>query len=241
MSPHASRWNSRQPSPRSRSCSRTNSGRKLVVTVSRSSSSSTMTVGTAKLNRSPDGHKMLNHYALLHELGKGNNGEVRLVRDTYTGVFYACKSVNRPANGSPEDARGATRTKEHEACAGLRKEIALGSRLHHRNIVNMVEAIDDPTHKKIYVIMEYCAGGALMPDSEATVAIPPETARRYFGMGYGCGSYVFAIFNPTSTYPCPNVSLTLTLITLPHQHPPYPDAHYPTSIPLGISVIWLWG
>ena len=114
-----------------------------------------MTVGTAKLNRSPDGHKMLNHYALLHELGKGSNGEVRLVRDTLTGVLYACKSVNRPAHGSPEDARGATRTRDHEACAGLRKEIALGSRLRHPNIVNMVEAIDDPTHKKIYVIMMF--------------------------------------------------------------------------------------
>ena len=163
------------------STSYSNSGRKIPGSgfVSRTSSSSTMTVGTVNLSRSPDGFKMLNQYALLYELGKGSNGEVRLVRDTLTGILYACKSVNRPAHGSPEDARGATRTKDHEACAGLRKEIALGSKLRHPNIVNMVEAIDDPNHKKIYVIMEYCAGGALMPDSEATVAIPPEMARRY--------------------------------------------------------------
>jgi hypothetical protein len=31
--------------------------------------------------------------------------------------------------------------------------------------VNLVEVIDDPSYKRMCLVMEYCEGGALMPDA----------------------------------------------------------------------------
>ena len=37
--------------------------------------------------------------------------------------------------------------------------------LRHPHIVNLVEVIDDPSYKRMCLVMEYCEGGALMPDA----------------------------------------------------------------------------
>ena len=45
-----------------------------------------------------------------------------------------------------------------------------GRRLRHPNIVNLVEVIDDPSYKRMCLLMEYCPGSALMPNTEDTIA-----------------------------------------------------------------------
>jgi serine/threonine protein kinase len=52
------------------------------------------------------------------------------------------KSIARPGN-SYADKEGA---------AAIKQEISILKRLHHENIVKLVEVIDDPSSRKIYLI-----------------------------------------------------------------------------------------
>jgi serine/threonine protein kinase len=45
----------------------------------------------------------------------------------------------------------------------LVKEIAILKKLHHPNIVNLVEVIDDPSTDSLLLAMEYVEGGTLQP------------------------------------------------------------------------------
>jgi serine/threonine protein kinase len=45
----------------------------------------------------------------------------------------------------------------------LVKEIAILKKLHHPNIVNLVEVIDDPSTDSLLLVMEYVEGGTLQP------------------------------------------------------------------------------
>lgn len=43
----------------------------------------------------------------------------------------------------------------------IQKEIAILKKVSHTNIVRLFEVMDDPTHHKIYLVMEYVDGGDL--------------------------------------------------------------------------------
>lgn len=137
----------------------------------------------ARSSRSTDSHgvttKSINEYKLLGELGKGSMGEVKLVEHAPTGQRYAMKIVMRPPPCT-SGKNNANNTRTNNQVLSMQKEIAIGARLHHPNIVNMVEAIDDVSYKRLCLVMEHCAGGSLMPDAEAATAYPEEEARRYF-------------------------------------------------------------
>jgi serine/threonine protein kinase len=132
----------------------------------------------ARSSRSTDGRgtKLINEYRLVGELGKGSMGEVKLVEDSVSGARYAMKIVLRPPPGNS----GKTSARTSTQVLSVQREIAIGARLRHPNIVNMVEAIDDPSYKRLCLVMEHCAGGSLMPDSETATAYPERVARRYF-------------------------------------------------------------
>ncbi|KAE8224132.1 hypothetical protein CF319_g2933 [Tilletia indica] len=45
--------------------------------------------------------------------------------------------------------------------AKVKREIAILKKLHHSNVVSLLEVIDDPDSKKIFMVLEYMAGGEL--------------------------------------------------------------------------------
>ncbi|KAK0559229.1 hypothetical protein OC844_004563 [Tilletia horrida] len=45
--------------------------------------------------------------------------------------------------------------------AKVKREIAILKKLHHTNVVSLLEVIDDPDSKKIFMVLEYMAGGEL--------------------------------------------------------------------------------
>ncbi|URE07603.1 serine threonine-protein kinase [Musa troglodytarum] len=86
---------------------------------------------------------MEERYELLKELGAGNFGVARLVKDKNTGELVAVKYIER---GKKID--------EH-----VLREIINHRSLRHPNIVRFKEVVLTPTH--LAIVMEYAAGGEL--------------------------------------------------------------------------------
>jgi serine/threonine protein kinase len=95
---------------------------------------------------------------------------VNLVKDETTGVEYAMKVMARPSTSGTKQSSLDTEI----------EEIAIMKKLRHPNIVMLHEVIDDPNSRKIYIIQEFVARGALMPDVEFCEPFTCEQAREYF-------------------------------------------------------------
>jgi serine/threonine protein kinase len=117
------------------------------------------------------GDKLVNKYLVVRELGRGATGEVYMVRDEETGQSYAMKVTNRYAAGWSEDS---------QRNRSIALEIAVMKKLQHENIVNLIEVIDDPKNRKIFLVQELMEGGALMPDLEKQDPMINEVAWKYF-------------------------------------------------------------
>ncbi|GMH00173.1 hypothetical protein Nepgr_002012 [Nepenthes gracilis] len=85
----------------------------------------------------------MERYDIVKEIGFGNFGVAKLVRDKWTKEFFAVKFIER---GSKID--------EH-----VRREIMNHSSLKHPNIIRFKEVLLTPTH--LAIVMEYAAGGEL--------------------------------------------------------------------------------
>jgi CRP-like cAMP-binding protein/tRNA A-37 threonylcarbamoyl transferase component Bud32 len=119
---------------------------------------------TVTLRKATSGDRYINKYLIVKELGRGSYAEVCLAKDEVSGLEYAMKIMARPA----------------KSLANEIEEIAIMKKLKHPNIVMLHEVIDDPNSRKIYIIQEYVARGALMDDVETCEPFTCEQARKYF-------------------------------------------------------------
>ncbi|KAH7125281.1 serine/threonine-protein kinase PAK1 [Dendryphion nanum] len=104
---------------------------------------------TADVDVDPvSGRKIINNYEVIDELGRGVHGKVKLGRNLDTGVFVAIKIVERYSK-----RRRLGKNSSHED--KIKKEIAILKKARHQNIVSLLEVIDDPTRKKVYIILEH--------------------------------------------------------------------------------------
>ncbi|XP_034690319.1 serine/threonine-protein kinase SAPK2-like isoform X1 [Vitis riparia] len=85
----------------------------------------------------------MERYEILKDIGSGNFGVAKLVRDKWSGELYAVKYIER---GQKID--------EH-----VQREIMNHRSLKHPNIVRFKEVLLTPTH--LAIVMEYAAGGEL--------------------------------------------------------------------------------
>ncbi|KAG6705459.1 hypothetical protein I3842_07G180200 [Carya illinoinensis] len=85
----------------------------------------------------------MERYEILKEIGSGNFGVAKLVKDVWTGELFAVKFIER---GQKID--------EH-----VQREIMNHRSLKHPNIVRFKEVVLTPTH--LAIVMEYAAGGEL--------------------------------------------------------------------------------
>jgi SNF1-activating kinase 1 len=101
------------------------------------------------------GNKFVNHYEIMSELGRGEHGKVKLARDLDAdSIPVAIKIVPRYSRqrrlgrlGAPEDQ--------------TKKEVAVLKKARHRNVVSLLEVIDDPTKNKVYLVLEYVERGEI--------------------------------------------------------------------------------
>ncbi|KAI9831457.1 MAG: hypothetical protein M1819_005056 [Sarea resinae] len=110
----------------------------------------------ADVDRDPiSGRKLINQYEIIDELGRGVHGKVKLGRNLTTGDDVAIKIVDRYSKrrrlgklGNPEDK--------------VKREVAILKKARHPNVVSLLEVIDDPAKKKVYIVLEYVALGEII-------------------------------------------------------------------------------
>jgi [calcium/calmodulin-dependent protein kinase] kinase len=93
------------------------------------------------------GDKVVNQYHIIDELGRGVHGKVKLGQHIETKVYVAIKIVDRFSK-----RRRLGKNTSHED--KIRREIAILKKARHPNIVSLLEVIDDPTCKKVYIVLE---------------------------------------------------------------------------------------
>ncbi|KAI8958202.1 kinase-like protein [Daldinia sp. FL1419] len=102
------------------------------------------------------GRKIINQYEVIEELGRGVHGKVKLARDLRTGENVAIKIIPRfskkrrlgKVTASPQDK--------------TKREIAILKKIRHPNVVALLEIIDDPEFKKIYMVLEHVELGEVV-------------------------------------------------------------------------------
>jgi serine/threonine protein kinase len=95
------------------------------------------------------GRKLINQYEVIEEIGRGVHGKVKLARSLETTDYVAIKIIQRFSKKrrlgrvtvSPEDK--------------TKREIAILKKIRHPNVVGLLEVIDDPELKKIYMVLEH--------------------------------------------------------------------------------------
>lgn len=102
------------------------------------------------------GRKLINQYEVIEELGRGVHGKVKLARNLETNENVAIKIIPRfskkrrlgKVTASPQDK--------------TKREIAILKKIRHPNVVALLEIIDDPELKKIYVVLEHVELGEVV-------------------------------------------------------------------------------
>lgn len=102
------------------------------------------------------GRKIINQYEVIEEIGRGMHGKVKLARNLETGDNVAIKIIPRfsktrrlgKVTASPQDK--------------TKKEIAILKKIRHPNVVALLEIIDDPELKKIYMVLEHVELGEIV-------------------------------------------------------------------------------
>ena len=104
--------------------------------------------------------KQINEYATIETIGVGSYGEVYLVETVGDKKKFAMKVVKKYAMDK-KDKFSLRRTKSRGMIGDILREIAIMKTLNHVNIIKLVEVIDDPKQKNMYIILEYASGSSL--------------------------------------------------------------------------------
>lgn len=103
------------------------------------------------------GRKHINSYEIIEELGRGMHGKVKLARNLETGEFVAIKIIPRFSKKRRLGKVTAMSTQDKS-----KREIAILKKIRHPNIVGLLEIIDDPELKKIYMVLEHVELGEIV-------------------------------------------------------------------------------
>ncbi|ODA78118.1 hypothetical protein RJ55_06721 [Drechmeria coniospora] len=103
------------------------------------------------------GRKSINQYEVIEEIGRGMHGKVKLARNTETGENVAIKIIPRFSK-----KRRLGRVTAMSPQDKTKKEIAILKKMRHPNVVALLEVIDDPELRKIYMVLEHVELGEIV-------------------------------------------------------------------------------
>ncbi|KEG07455.1 protein kinase [Trypanosoma grayi] len=137
---------------------------------SQSWKSSVLESSSAEKQAMGNHQKLLNDKYVIYSkwnLGVGSYSKVVLCYNLEDKVYYAMKVLDRvklQRKGLGVDC----------ALHKVQCEIAIMKRLRHRNIVELVEVIDDPRSRKIYLVLELAEHGEIMSMRDDGTVIPTD-------------------------------------------------------------------
>lgn len=102
------------------------------------------------------GRKLINQYEIIDEIGRGVHGKVKLARSLETGDYVAIKIIQR---FSKKRRLGKVTVSPQDK---TKREIAILKKIRHPNVVGLLEVIDDPELKKIYMVLEHVELGEIV-------------------------------------------------------------------------------
>ncbi|XP_015957627.1 serine/threonine-protein kinase SAPK1 [Arachis duranensis] len=117
----------------------------------------------------------MERYEVIRDLGSGNFGVAKLIREKCSGDFYAVKFIER-----------GLKIDEH-----VQREIINHRSLKHPNIVRFKEVLLTPTH--LAIVMEYAAGGELFERICSAGRFSEDEARYFFQQLISGVSYCHAM------------------------------------------------
>ncbi|KAL2134060.1 hypothetical protein VTI74DRAFT_1116 [Chaetomium olivicolor] len=103
------------------------------------------------------GRKHINNYEIIEELGRGMHGKVKLARNVENGEYVAIKIIPRFSKRRRLGKVTAMSTQDKS-----KREIAILKKIRHPNVVALLEIIDDPELKKIYMVLEHVELGEVV-------------------------------------------------------------------------------
>lgn len=118
------------------------------------------------------GRKLINNYEIIDELGRGTHGKVKLGRNLDTNEYVAIKIVERYSKKRRLGKLGNAEDK-------VKKEVAILKKARHPNIVALLEVIDDPARKKVYIVLERVELGEIVWRASAPKEVALVECRRY--------------------------------------------------------------
>lgn len=118
------------------------------------------------------GRKVVNQYEIIDELGRGVHGKVKLGKDLASGKYVAIKIVDRYSK-----RRRLGKNTSHED--KIKREIAILKKARHPNIVSLLEVIDDPAKKKVYIVLEHVELGEVKWRTEGAHEVTLVEWRRF--------------------------------------------------------------
>ncbi|KOS17657.1 Serine/threonine-protein kinase ssp1 [Escovopsis weberi] len=102
------------------------------------------------------GRKSINQYEVIEEIGRGMHGKVKLARIQETDEHVAIKIIPR---FSKKRRLGRVTAPPQDK---TKREIAILKKIRHPNVVALLEVIDDPELKKIYMVLEHVELGEIV-------------------------------------------------------------------------------
>jgi serine/threonine protein kinase len=97
-----------------------------------------------------EGNKTINEYSIIAELGRGAYGKVKLAVNNATNETCAIKIMKKSL------------LKRGTGDSIVKREIAVMKKLRHRNIVPLMEVLDDDEADKMYLVMKYIDNGTMV-------------------------------------------------------------------------------
>lgn len=136
------------------------------------------------------GNKIINDYLILEEIGRGTYGKVKLAVDLRIDEFVAVKIVERHSRRKHLEMHRSSQDRSRDRSGlptnqgnvlKIQREIAIWKRCFHPNVVKLIEVIDDPSSKKIYLILEHMEGGEVIwKDDDDQPTLPLDRSRAIF-------------------------------------------------------------
>lgn len=144
-----------------------------------SRSTGNITYETEQVTEYTDDHgkARVNQYVMMEVLGKGSYGVVKRVLNTRDDKYYAMKIFSKK---NLQKRTLGRRTSITNQLASVLKEVAVMKKLHHPNVVDLVEVLDDSDAEHLCIVIQLVGKGSILPGSNEVKPFSEEKCRKYF-------------------------------------------------------------